>query len=164
MIAFLSGSLTLFHGGSEMGVRNRQVAIAVVVILVAVGYVLVTSMSESAVFYYTVSEVAAQQEELSGRALRVAGKVVPGSIESDGGGLLHEFVIEEGGSTIPVIYRDIVPDTFQDEAEAVVEGSFDENGTFQATFLMAKCPSKYEAETDYAKYREAGVVAPTSGK
>lgn len=147
-----------------MGVRNRQVAIAIAVILVAVGYVLITSMRESMVFYYTVSEVTAQQDELSGQALRVAGHVVPGSIESNTDGLMHKFVIEEGGATIPVVYRDIVPDTFQDEAEAVVEGRFDESGTFQATFLMAKCPSKYEAETDYAKYREAGVVAPTSGK
>ena len=147
-----------------MGVRNRQVAIAIAVILVAVGYVLITGMRDSMVFYYTVSEVTARQDELSGQPLRVAGHVVPGSIESSTDGLLHEFVIEEGGSTIPVVYRDIVPDTFQDEAEAVVEGRFDENGTFQATFLMAKCPSKYEAETDYAKYREAGVVAPTSGR
>ena len=28
---------------------------------------------------------------------------------------------------------------------------------------MAKCPSKYEAETDYQQYREAGVTAPTGG-
>ena len=146
-----------------MGVRSRQVGIAVGVILVAVVYVLITGMRDTMVYYYTVSEVAGQQETLAGEPLRVAGKVVPGTIDTDSTGLLHKFVIEEGGETIPVVYRDIVPDTFQDSAEAVVEGSFDEHGTFQATFLMAKCPSKYEAETDYAKYREAGVVAPEQG-
>lgn len=147
-----------------MGIRNRQVAVAVGVILVAVLYVLITGMRDTMVYYYTVSEVATQRVELTGEPLRVAGKVVPGSIDTDATGLVHRFVIEEGGETIPVVYRDIVPDTFQDNAEAVVEGALDENGTFQATFLMAKCPSKYEAETDYAKYREAGVVAPAPGR
>jgi len=147
-----------------MGVRNRQVAIAVAVILVAVGYLLYTGVSDTMVYYYTVSEVAAKQAELTGQPLRVAGNVVPGSIVSDTDGVHHQFVIEEGGKTMPVVYRDIVPDTFQDNAEAVVEGRIDDHGTFQATFLMAKCPSKYEAETDYAKYREQGVVAPTQGQ
>lgn len=147
-----------------MGVRNRQVAIAVGVILVAVIYVLITGMRDTMVYYYTVSEVAAQQDELTGEPLRVAGHVVPGSIESETSGLMHRFVIHEGGKTMPVVYRDIVPDTFQDNAEAVVEGRLDEDGTFQATFLMAKCPSKYEAETDYSKYRQEGVVAPAQGQ
>lgn len=147
-----------------MGVRNRQVAIAVGVILVAVVYVLITGMRDTMVYYYTVSEVAAQGDQMRGQPLRVAGNVVPGSIVTDSTGLRHEFVIEEGGKTLPVVYRDVVPDTFQDNAEAVVEGSIDDSGTFQATFLMAKCPSKYEAETDYAKYREQGVVAPAQGQ
>ena len=147
-----------------MGVRNRQVAIAVGVILVAVVYVLITGMRDTMVYYYTVSEVAEQRDTLAGESVRVAGVVVPGSIEKDSTGLVHKFVIEEGGETIPVVYRDIVPDTFQDRAEAVVEGTLTGDGTFEATFLMAKCPSKYEAETDYAKYREAGVVAPTQGR
>jgi len=144
-----------------MGIRGRQVGVAVAVILVAVVYIMYTGMRDTMVYYYHVSEVVDQQETLGGQALRVAGIVVPGSIETDSTGLVHKFLIEEGGKTLPVVYRDVVPDTFQDEAEAVCEGMIDEDGVFQATFLMAKCPSKYEAETDYAQYREAGVVAPT---
>ena len=147
-----------------MGVGRRQVAIAVTVILVAVVYVFITGISDTMVYYYNVSEVSERRAELVGNALRVHGQVVPGSIEKDPTGLVHKFLIEEGGLTVPVVYRDIVPDTFQDRADAVVEGSFDSSGTFQATFLMAKCPSKYEAETDYAQFREAGVVAPAQSR
>ena len=147
-----------------MGVGRRQVAIAVTVILVAVLYVFITGISDTMVYYYNVSEVSERRAELVGDALRVHGQVVPGSIEKDTTGLVHKFLIEEGGLTVPVIYRDIVPDTFEDRADAVVEGSFDAAGTFQATFLMAKCPSKYEAETDYAQFREAGVVAPAQSR
>ena len=147
-----------------MGIRRRQVGIAVTVILAAVVYVMIVGMRDTMVYYYTVSEIADRQQELTGEPLRVAGQVMPGSIDSDDSGLFHRFIIEEGGKQIPVVYRDVVPDTFQDEAEAVVEGKLDADGTFQATFLMAKCPSKYEAATDYPKYREAGVVAPAKGR
>ena len=147
-----------------MGVGRRQVAIAVTVILVAILCVFITGLSDTMVYYYNVSEVSERRAELTGDALRVHGQVVPGSIEKDVTGLTHKFLIEEGGLTVPVVYRDIVPDTFQDRADAVVEGSFDSSGTFQATFLMAKCPSKYEAETDYAQFREAGIVAPAQSR
>ena len=42
----------------------------------------------------------------------------------------------------------------------MVEGTLGADGVFHATFVMAKCPSKYEAETDLSKYREAGVAGP----
>ena len=147
-----------------MGIRNRQVAIAVAVVLAAVLYIVVTGMRDTMVYYYNVSEVTAQRDALTGEPLRIHGTVVPGSIDQDGSGLVHRFVIEEGGATIPVVYRDIVPDTFQDNAEAVVEGELGADGVFHATFLMAKCPSKYEAATDYADYRDAGIVAPAQSR
>ena len=147
-----------------MGIRSRQVAIAVSLILVAVGFIMYTGIQETSVYYYTVSEVVEQQSQLIGEPLRIAGEVVPGSINQDNTGLIHEFMIEEGGKMIPVVYRDIAPDTFQDRAEAVVEGTLDEHGTFQATFLMAKCPSKYEAATEYEEYRTQGVSAPAQGR
>jgi len=143
-----------------MGIRRRQVAIAVCVILAAVAYVVVTGMRDTMVYYYTVSEVQEQEAALQGMPLRIAGHVVAGSIERDSTNLVHRFVIEEGGAEMSVVYRGIAPDTFQDSSEAVVEGEIDSDGVLQATFLMAKCPSKYEAETDYAQYRESGEGAP----
>lgn len=147
-----------------MGIQRRQVVIAGVLITAALGWLLATSMSQSMVFYYTVSEVVAQDRDLTDEPLRVAGKVVPGTIrQADEDRLVHRFVIHEGGTELPVVYRGVAPDTFVDDAEAVVEGKLDADGLFHATFLMAKCPSKYESETDYSKFREAGVsVSPQS--
>ena len=39
----------------------------------------------------------------------------------------------------------IIPDTFVDEADVVVEGARRPDGVFEATTLLAKCPSKYES-------------------
>jgi len=143
-----------------MGLRRYQVVAAAVLALSALGYLVFTGMQDTMVFYYTVSEVVADAGEYEGTPLRISGKVVPGSIEvSSSNHLDRSFVIHEGGESIPVEYHGVVPDTLVDDADAVVEGHMDAEGVFHATFVMAKCPSKYEAETDFAKYREAGVVA-----
>ena len=38
------------------------------------------------------------------------------------------------------------PDLFKDGAEVVVEGRLGDDGTFLASNVMAKCPSKFEGE------------------
>lgn len=146
--------------GESVGIGRKQVVIASVAIAAALLYLVFVGMKDTMVFYYTVSEVAAQEEDLRGQPLRVAGNVVSGSIDSESTNLVHRFLIEEGGQQLQVVYSGMPPDTFVDESEAVVEGTLGDDGVFQANFLMAKCPSKYEAEGDYAKYREQGVAAP----
>lgn len=145
-----------------MGLRRFQVVAVAVVAVAALGYLVFSGMRDTMVFYYTVSEVMAQPVEMEGTPLRVAGKVVPGTIEvSSANHLDRSFTIQEGGRELLVTYHGITPDTLVDDADAVVEGRLGSDGVFRATFVMAKCPSKYEGETDYEKYREAGVVAPS---
>ena len=52
----------------------------------------------------------------------------------------------EGGRALTVRYDKEVPDTFVEDAEVVVKGALTPEGVFQADTLLAKCPSKYEAE------------------
>ena len=64
--------------------------------------------------------------------------------------------------TIRVTYSGIVPDTFKDAAEVVVEGKYDlESGLFTAHVLLAKCPSKYERE-EFEKGSEGRPAAPAA--
>jgi cytochrome c-type biogenesis protein CcmE len=54
-----------------------------------------------------------------------------------------------------------VPDTFKDDpanqVQVVVEGDYLTDGTFNADFLLAKCPSKYEkAQEDAATTSATG--------
>ena len=48
-------------------------------------------------------------------------------------------------AVLPVDFTGIIPDTFVDDADVVVEGKRRDDGVFEATTLLAKCPSKYEA-------------------
>ena len=60
---------------------------------------------------------------------------------------------KDGGATLPVDFAGIIPDTFVDDADVVVEGNRRADGIFAATTLLAKCPSKYESADGQAPSR-----------
>src|SRR5262245_53873914 len=96
-------------------------------------------------YYVTVAEFL-EQGAPAGH-FRVNGKVRVGSIERLDGGRRVRFAVVNPATqaTLPVDFSGIIPDTFVDDADVVVEGKRREDGVFQATTLLAKCPSKYEA-------------------
>lgn len=96
-------------------------------------------------YYVTVSEFLGR-DHLTGH-FRVNGTVRRGSIERRPGGESVAFTLVDpkGSATLPVDYTGIIPDTFVDDANVVVEGHKRDDGVFVATTLLAKCPSKYEA-------------------
>lgn len=104
------------------------------------------------VYYQTVDEFRAAP--VSARAVRVHGYVTPGSIHRDVKDTEIRFRLQEksphaGGSSkngMDVLYDSLeTPDMFKDGAEVVVEGRMSRSGVFQATNLLAKCPSKFRA-------------------
>lgn len=132
------------------------------VIVVCMLYLVVSGFQKTAIYYFTVSELEARESEFVGQRIKLAGKVVPGSIRNVQGQRLIEFEIWEpeaqAGSAAfgkrLVRYRGIVPDTFKDEADVVLEGVTEPNGRFVADTLLAKCPSKYEGKS-YDEMKEA---------
>jgi len=126
-------------------------------VIASIGYLIYTGVTDATMYYMTVSELmeAVEKDDVDyGEDLRLHGKVVTGSIQKDDEGPLRiRFVAYEGGMRIPVIYTDVVPDTFRDESEVVLEGSYRRDGTFEAYRLFAKCPSKYESE-GYGQYEQ----------
>jgi cytochrome c-type biogenesis protein CcmE len=118
-------------------------------IVATMGGLLIVGMSRpgGVAYYLTVSEFVARPDH-GAPGLRVNGKVSTGSIERGGSGQDVSFVMTDGASTLPVRYHGIIPDTFVDDADVVVEGRMGQDGTFEAHTLLAKCPSKYEAAKD----------------
>jgi len=117
-------------------------------ILGAISYLMLSGISGSMVYYYTVSEAMEKSPDLSGRGIRISGHVSPGSIQRTGGESKVEFLVFDQATeaTLPVLYQGIIPDTFKDGSEVVVEGIYHPDDVFQANVLLAKCPSKYEAQ------------------
>ncbi|MDA2928898.1 cytochrome c maturation protein CcmE [Acidobacteria bacterium AH-259-O06] len=121
--------------------------VAGTLILGAICYLMFSGINDSMVYYYTVSELMNKAEEIPGKGVRVSGYVSPGTIRGESTQSKVEFVMfeKESDRTLPVVYQGIIPDTFKDNAEVVVEGTYrPEEEVFEATVLLAKCPSKYE--------------------
>jgi cytochrome c-type biogenesis protein CcmE len=108
--------------------------------------VVATQKSDGGFAYYVSVQEYVEKGQPGGH-FRVNGKVSPGTIQrmADGRQVKFTIVDKEGSATLPVDFTGIIPDTFVDEADVVVEGVRRGDGVFEATTLLAKCPSKYEA-------------------
>mgnify|MGYP006148255009 CR=1 FL=1 len=76
---------------------------------------------------------------MSGRVSTVA----PGSIERLADGVTIRFRVGDGAAQVPVQYRGILPDLFQENSGAVAEGRLARDGTFVADNILAKHDERY---------------------
>ena len=135
--------------------KGIQLGIATLAVFGALTWFLATQAGGEGTFAYYqnvgsfLEQGAADDDGPAGRGLRVHGFVVAGSIQKALAEGHVDFEIQDpggAGAPLAVRYQGIdVPDLFADGAEVVVEGSV-ESGRFLAERVMAKCPSKYEAE------------------
>ena len=135
-----------------MHIKKLKFVAGTAVILTAVLALAITGVEESKAYYHTVPELKALGANAEGRRVRVAGDVVPGSIERLERGVVR-FQIDTDGEGLLVRYvgRGPLPDTLVDRAQAVAEGQLLPDGTFEARLVQAKCASKYEAAYDEAR-------------
>jgi cytochrome c-type biogenesis protein CcmE len=149
--------------------RNPKFLVGGLLIVAAVVYLIISSTQASAQYFLTVEEVHARQVEMAGRELRVSGAVIGDSIKYDANNLTLTFtvanipsdnsvidargglaavlkaaVVDSSQARMNVVYKGVKPDLLKNEAQAIMTGKFDANGTFTATELLLKCPTKYE--------------------
>lgn len=125
---------------------NRKFLIALILIGSGLSYLMYSGITETTVYYYTVSEILAKPE-LSDNNIRVSGRVKAGTIEQSA--MRAAFVVEdkEKAGEFAVVYQGVIPDTFKEHSEVILEGRFTpERSRFEANVLLAKCPSKYEGK------------------
>jgi cytochrome c-type biogenesis protein CcmE len=132
--------------------RKGNVGLLAVLLTMAAGIVALVmfGFKDAAVYDMSVDKAMTEASSLSGRRLRIGGTLVHGTLERRDQPCEHRFVIKGKESELPVRYaRCIVPDTFRDvpgmDVGVTVEGKLAAGGTsFEASDVMAKCPSKYE--------------------
>lgn len=113
------------------------------VVLGAITYLVYAGIKETSVYYLTVSEVSAIAKP--GEDFRMEGKVVAGTIKVDDNSMGARFKITDSKKDIPIRFKGIIPDMFQDDIDVVVQGMLDTEGVFNAHTLLTSCPSRYEA-------------------
>lgn len=132
-------------------------------ILVAVIYLLVSGTMQGARFFITVDEVMNDASYI-GQTVRVSGAVDGESIEYDSENAtiaftivniptefddlataLHDALQDPNATRMDVIVVDeALPDLLQHEAQAILTGEIGKDGTFHASELLLKCPSRFE--------------------
>ncbi|NIM00924.1 MAG: hypothetical protein GTN89_08490 [Acidobacteria bacterium] len=133
--------------------QTKFVVIGAGVVLSMAVLVFVGTQGSGMGYYMTVSEFLETPVDAHA-GMRVNGKVVEGTIEREATGEDVAFQMTDGIATLAVYYRGIIPDTFVDGADVVVEGRLQDDGVFAAHTLLAKCPSKYESADEYGDATE----------
>lgn len=149
---------------------NHKFIIGGVVIAAALMYLLISSTISGSQYFMTVEELQTQKAEYVGKNVRMSGSVLGDTIQYEPKTLSltfevaqipgdHKLIQQMGGMSkvledaaadpnaprMTIHYTGAKPDLLQPAAQAIVSGSLDANGVFQATELLLKCPSKYES-------------------
>jgi cytochrome c-type biogenesis protein CcmE len=134
--------------------QNGRFMVGLVGVAAVVTYLVWTGVNDTMVYYVTPSELVTRIEadpSFREMGVKVSGRLLPDSHEQVDR-LVHRFVVhdlEDESIRFTVEYRDVLPDTFTDAPDMVVdvvlEGRFGDDGVFQATSVLTKCGSRYEA-------------------
>lgn len=137
--------------------KGIQIALGGLLVAVLLGWYAATNLEDIGTFQYYQTLAEFRDDQQTGRPSRVHGYVAPGSIvrSLENREIRFEVVQDpphagtsaNDADRLPVLFGTLdAPDMFKDGAEVVVEGRLHEDAVFVADNVMAKCPSKFEAE------------------
>ena len=122
---------------------QRRVALAGLVIVAALAYLIVTSFSAAVAAVVSPGQVLQRGAAVYGQTVRLQGRVV-GDATTTPTTLAHVFRVAAGRASVLVTYSSDLPGGFRAGAAVEAQGTY--NGhLFTATTLTAKCPTKYQA-------------------
>ena len=138
-------------GDGRATAGKRSLGLVAMLLLLGGGMLVLvlTSFKSSVVYSKGVDELLAEADRLTGRSVRVEGTLVKGSLQRREEPCEYRFLLERNGAKLSIEYPQCsVPDTFRDvpytDVKVTAEGRLAKSGHFEATQIMAKCPSKYE--------------------
>ncbi len=120
--------------------RLALIAVALAVIGAAAGVALY-ALSDSIVFFYSPSEIAAKALR-PGARLRVGGLVKADTVVKSGNENVA-FVVTDGSHDLSVAYQGLLPDLFREGQGVVAEGVLDAPGHLRADTILAKHDERY---------------------
>jgi cytochrome c-type biogenesis protein CcmE len=140
-------------GDASTGPRWVGPAIAVGLAMgaAAIAALVLGGMQDNAIYSKPVDVLLAEKAKFVRRPVRAEGNLVHGSLVKRELPCEYRFTIAKNGAELPVRFAQcVVPDTFRDvpdvDVGVTVEGELQPDATFEATNVLAKCPSKYEMQ------------------
>lgn len=130
-----------------MVMEKKKKSIFCGLFIAAALYYLIASGFHDASVRLSLEDLLAKGVQYQEHYVRTEGRVIPSSVHWDTQANELTFTITslaDSRSRVPVLYRDVRPDNFENAAAVVVGGYYTPGGVFQARELITKCPSKYE--------------------
>jgi len=122
------------------GVRWGWIIAGLVIAFLVIGFA-VKAIDGMVTYYVTADEFVNNRADFEGKRMKVAGKATQLVQNGD----IYNFTVTYNEKSFPVRYQGLAPDTFKNDVDVVVEGRAQSQETFEASVVMAKCASKYEA-------------------
>jgi cytochrome c-type biogenesis protein CcmE len=140
---------------------NRNRLVAVVALLVAgSGLALVAfgNIGDNLVYYWSPSELLANQDKAYTATIRLGGVVLPGSIQWNEQHTTLEFRVADKNApdaqSVLVRSTETPPQMFREKIGVVVEGTYDKSGLFSSNRLMVNHSNEYRAPKEGEAPRE----------
>jgi cytochrome c-type biogenesis protein CcmE len=153
----------------QQGKVGPLVVVGLVAVAAALVGVVLTGMQDKGMYARQVDTLLKDKAKFAGKAVRVEGTLVHGSLVVRTNPCEYRFRIETNSVEMPVRFAQcVVPDTFRDvkdiDVGVTVGGKLQEDGTFEATEVIAKCPSKYDEMKERAAKGEKAPHAVPGAK
>ncbi|MDB5564778.1 MAG: CcmE/CycJ protein [Tardiphaga sp.] len=110
--------------------------------VLAIAAALVLNALRDSIVFFSTPTMAAEKHVPVGKRFRLGGMVEQGSLVR-GDNLAISFKVSDGGATLPVTYKGILPDLFREGQGVVAEGALDAAGVFKADTVLAKHDENY---------------------
>jgi cytochrome c-type biogenesis protein CcmE len=135
--------------------RRRLLLIGLAGAVLALAAALVLSaLRDTIVFFHSPTEIAAKNVQ-PGTRIRVGGLVKQGTLKRDG--LEARFEVTDGGKSVAVVYRGVLPDLFREGQGVVAEGALDSASLFRADTVLAKHDENYMPREVVDALKQQGV-------
>ncbi len=129
-----------------MSVRVK-LGIALVVVIAAIGILMAKVITHASTYYVSVSQLEGGSYRPN-QAITVSGDITKKTVSYDVTKQILQFSIQDsdGKGQLPVIFHGAKPDNFSDGWPVIVTGHLSTAGTFRASQILIKCPSKYSSQ------------------
>ena len=142
--------------------KHQRLVLVILAVVALLGAALLAmwGLRDRAAYFFTPADIAAGKAT-PGQAARLGGMVKAGSLQRLPDGVTVRFLVADGDAQVPVVYRGILPDLFQENSGAVAEGALNSDGTFVADNILAKHDERYmppELGNDSAEHKAGATV------
>ncbi len=143
-----------------MKARHKRIAL-ILGALAALGLIaafVLNALNDNLAFFYSPTDVK-DGKAPQNKVFRIGGLVQNGTLTRQPDGVTMAFVVTDTIHDIPVRYKGILPDLFQEGKGVVAQGKLGEDGIFTANEVLAKHDENYmppEAAQALEKAHQAG--------